>query len=227
LTVKEILFQYVLNNPYIWVLAVSYFFVYVVRMAITDWSVLYLVEGKKYSPLEAGSIVFWYDIGGIFGSLTAGWASDKIFGGRRGPICMLFSLAISVVLLLLSTTTDKLLFFDSALIFIAGFFIYGPQMLIGMAAAELTHKKAAATASGFTGWTAYLGAAVAGYPFGKIAQIYGWSGFFAGLIGCAVIAALLLLPLWRLRSREDIVSSPPRPPVPAPVQPQGELQQVN
>jgi MFS transporter, OPA family, sugar phosphate sensor protein UhpC len=94
---------------------------------------------------------------------------------------------------------------DSALIFLAGFFIYGPQMLIGMAAAELTHKKAAATASGFAGWVGYLGAAVAGYPLGKIAHEFGWGGFFISLSACAAIAALLLFPLWNVRSRQDTV----------------------
>jgi sugar phosphate permease len=44
--------------------------------------------------------------------------------------------------------------------FLVGFFVFGPQMLIGMAAAELSHKKAAGAATGFVGWVAYLGAAV-------------------------------------------------------------------
>ncbi|MDB6081847.1 MAG: glpT [Chlamydiia bacterium] len=203
LTVKEVLFTYVLNNPYIWILAVSYFFVYIIRMAISDWSILYLIEVKSYSQLQAGSIVFWYDIGGIFGSLAAGWASDKIFSGRRGPICVLFSFFVACILFVLSMFHEKLQLMDSILIFTAGFFIYGPQMLIGMAAAELSHKKAAATASGFTGWVAYLGAAVAGYPFGKIIQDYGWSGFFIALTICAVISMAFLLPLWNVRSREE------------------------
>ena len=72
-----------------------------------------------------------------------------------------------------------------------------------MAAAELSHKKAAATASGFTGWVAYLGAAVAGYPLGKITQEYGWTGFYIALAISAAIATLLLLPIWNARSRQD------------------------
>ena len=58
-----------------------------------------------------------------------------------------------------------------------GLLIFGPQMLIGIAAAELAHKKAAATATGFIGWIAYLGAATAGYPLGRITQDFGWKGF--------------------------------------------------
>ena len=55
-------------------------------------------------------------------------------------------------------------FLDGIIIFFIGFFIFGPQMLIGMVAAELTHKKAAATSSGFAGCFAYIGAAMAGGP---------------------------------------------------------------
>jgi OPA family sugar phosphate sensor protein UhpC-like MFS transporter len=83
-------------------LAVSYFFVYVIRTAINDWSVLFfLVETKGYSLLTAGACVCWFEIGGIFGSLVAGWASDKIFKGRRIPICILFSFAVVFVLVAL------------------------------------------------------------------------------------------------------------------------------
>jgi MFS transporter, OPA family, sugar phosphate sensor protein UhpC len=203
LSVKEILFTYVLNNPFIWILAISYFFIYIIRIAINDWTVLYLVEEKNYSQVQAGASVFWFDIGGIFGSLAAGWGSDKIFGGRRGPINVLFSLAVACALLFFWSSNSVSQIFDMALLGTIGFFIYGPQMLIGMAAAELSHKKAAATASGFTGWVAYLGAAVAGYPMGKVAQEYGWSGFFMTLCACAAMAMLLLLPLWNISSRED------------------------
>jgi len=204
LSAKEILFKYVLNNPYIWVLAVSYFFVYIIRMAINDWSILYLVEEKKYSQVQAGGIVFWYDFGGIFGSLAAGWASDKIFGGKRGPVSVLFSAATIGVLFVFGTFSERAIVVDSALIFTCGFFIYGPQMLIGMHAAEIAHKKAAATASGFVGWSAYIGAAVSGWPLGKITQELGWMGFFAALIVCGIMATLLLAPLWNTRSREEM-----------------------
>ncbi len=208
LSVKEILFEYVLCNPYIWLLAVSYFFVYIIRIAVGDWSILYLVEQKGYSQLQAGSIIFWFDIGGIFGSLVAGWASDTIFSGKRVPMCIIFSLLVTCVLLFLGSFNEKVMLVDSCLIFAAGFFIYGPQMLIGMAAAELSHKKAAATASGFTGWVAYLGAAVAGYPFGKITQEFGWSGFFIALAFCGAVATMLLAPLWNVRTRDEGIFKP-------------------
>ncbi len=203
LSVREILFKHVLKNPFIWILGASYFFVYVIRQAVNDWTVLYLVEAKNYTQLGSGGIVMWFEIGGFFGSLVAGWASDKIFQGRRGPINVLFAILVSVATLVFSSLTEASYFFDSLLLFVIGFLIFGPQMLIGMAAAELSHKKAAATASGFTGTWAYAGAAFAGYPLGLIIQSYGWDGFFVALAVCGALSSLLLLPLWAVKTRED------------------------
>jgi OPA family sugar phosphate sensor protein UhpC-like MFS transporter len=197
LSFKEILFTYVLQNKFIWVLAISYFFVYIIRTAITDWSALFLIETKGYSILTAGACVCWFEIGGCLGSLTAGWASDRIFRGRRGPISALFSLGVVIAVTALWLSPQGSYVLDSFLLFVTGFLIFGPQMLIGMAAAELSHKKAAGTATGFVGWVSYLGAATAGYPLGKMTQEWGWSGFFAVVAVCAFIATSLLLPLWK------------------------------
>ena len=203
LSVREILVEYVIKNPFIWILAVSYFFVYVIRQAVNDWTVLYLVEAKNYTQLGSGGIVMWFEVGGFFGSLAAGWASDKIFKGKRGPINVLFSLFVGLAICAFAWMKEASIFFDSLLLFVIGFLIFGPQMLIGMAAAELSHKKAAATASGFTGTWAYLGAACAGYPLGLVIQSYGWEGYFMALAGCGVVSSLLLLPLWAVKTRED------------------------
>ncbi len=200
LTTKEILSKYVLKNKYIWILAASYFFVYIIRQAVNDWTQLFLVEAKGYSYISAGTCIFWFEIGGFLGSLAAGWGSDWIFKGKRGPINALFSIFVLGTILLLWKWPGGMLLVDSILIFFIGFFIFGPQMLIGVAAAELSHKKAAGTATGFIGWFAYIGAAVAGGPLGIIIKNAGWEGFFVVLTVCAVIASLCLLPLWKVKS---------------------------
>ncbi|MBS0621190.1 MAG: MFS transporter family glucose-6-phosphate receptor UhpC [Verrucomicrobia bacterium] len=200
LSVKEILFQHVLRNKYIWVLAISYFFVYIIRQAVNDFGALFLMQAKGYSIMAASASVFWFEAGGICGSLAAGWASDKVFQGRRGPINVLFSLGVIFAVAALYLAPAGMTFLTYGLMFAVGFLIFGPQMLIGMAAVELSHKKSAATASGFTGWVAYLGAAAAGYPITKIAENWGWYGFFLSLGVCGAITVLLLLPLWKIKS---------------------------
>lgn len=201
---KEVLFNHVLRNKFVWVLAASYFFVYIIRIAINDWSALFLVETKGYSLIAAGACVFWFEIGGIFGSLVAGWASDKIFGGKRGPVNVLFSLAVIFALGAFWASPAGFAAIDSILMFTIGFLIFGPQMLIGMVAAELAGKQAAGSATGFVGLVAYIGAATAGYPLGKICQEFGWQGFFTSVGACGALSVLLLLPLWKVGGKEQV-----------------------
>ncbi|NGX32680.1 MAG: hypothetical protein K1060chlam4_00730, partial [Candidatus Anoxychlamydiales bacterium] len=200
LSTKEILVKYVLKNKYIWILTVPSFFIYVIRQAINDWTLVYLVETKGYSYIVAGTCVFWFEIGGFVGSLAAGWSSDFIFKGKRGPVNILFTLGVLISLYFMWKTPGGVVFVQSILVFFIGFFIFGPQMLIGMAAAELSHKKAVGTATGFLGWFAYIGAAMAGGPLGIMIKKLGWEGFFLILTVCSILALLFFLPLWRVKT---------------------------
>ncbi|MDN3507589.1 MAG: MFS transporter family glucose-6-phosphate receptor UhpC [Simkaniaceae bacterium] len=205
LTTKELLFKYVLSNKFIWLLAISYFFVYVVRTGINDLGILYLTQNKGMSTIMASTCITWFEIGGFFGSLFSGWISDNIFSGRRGPVNALFSLGCGGAIAALWFVPGAQVVAFSVTVFFIGFFIFGPQMLIGMAAAELSHKKAAGTATGFIGWIAYAGAATAGYPLGVITEKFGWYGYIVAVGGCAVISFLLLLPFWRVKTKKDKV----------------------
>lgn len=200
LSTKELLFDYVIKNKYIWILAVAYFLIYVIRTAVNDWSMVYLIEVKHYTMKQASFCLFWFEWGGLFGSLAAGWSSDIIFRGKRNPINILFTLAILIVLLAFRSFMDASIWIDSAFIFLFGFFIFGPQMLIGMAAAELSHKNATATATGFVGCFAYLGAAVAGGPLGAVAEKWGWDVYLLTLFACGALGAIILLPLWSVKT---------------------------
>lgn len=196
---RKILVESVLKNKYIWMLSIAYFFVYIVRTGINDWTALFLHEQKGYSLLAANGYVSLFEAGGFFGSLAAGWASDRIFAAKRGPVNVLFAIGMLISTLLFWFTPEGYPWLDSAAIFVIGFMVFGPQMLIGVAAAELSHKKAAATSTGFAGCFAYMGAACAGYPLGKITQDLGWDGFFLAMIVCCVVSVVLLVPLWSVR----------------------------
>jgi MFS transporter, OPA family, sugar phosphate sensor protein UhpC len=200
LSTKELLFEYVIKNKYIWILAVAYFLIYVIRTAVNDWSMVYFIEVKHYTMKQAGICLFWFEWGGLFGSLAAGWASDIVFKGKRNPINVLFTLVILCLLIAFKMFQHSSPLLDSIFIFLFGFFIFGPQMLIGMAAAELSHKNATATATGFVGCFAYLGAAAAGGPLGAITQRWGWDVYLLSLFICGALGALIMLPLWSIKT---------------------------
>jgi len=193
---KEILFEYVLKNKYLWVLAVAYFFVYFVRTGINDWTALFLIETKGYSRLGANGCVSLFEVGGLFGALTAGFVSDRLFAAKRGPVNALYAIGMLLTVGLFWFVPEGYPLLDSISIFAIGFMVFGPQMVIGMAAAELSHKKAASTSTGFVGCCAYIGAAAAGGPLGLLTDGYGWNGFFWALVVCCVVSVLLLFPMW-------------------------------
>ncbi|HUD01156.1 MAG TPA: phosphoglycerate transporter protein PgtP [Rhabdochlamydiaceae bacterium] len=215
ITLKELLFKYVINNGYIWLLGIAYFFVYVIRGAFNDWTPLFLMETRGYKLVAANASIVWFELGGLVGNIAAGWASDKIFKGRRGPINVIFSLAVIGAIVALWAMPPGFIIVDYALIFMIGFLIFGPQMLIGVAAAELSHKKAAGAATGFIGLIAYCGMATAGYPLMKIMESTDWGGFFVTLAICGVVSVLLLIPMWAIKSNPKfIMEEKPTPAVP-------------
>ena len=196
LTAKQILFDKVLNNKFVWVMAVSYFFVYVVRTAVNDWTIPYLVE-LGFDRVLASASVMWFEIGGFIGVLIAGWCSDKFFQGRRVPFMVMCAVGMAFTLYCFSGLQGggvHSIKYCYALMGSIGFFVFGPQMLIGLAAAEYVDKKAAGTANGFVGCWAYVGAAVTGYPLGLVIDL-SWDYYYWILVACSVITFMILFPL--------------------------------
>ena len=83
----------------------------------------------------------------------------------------------------------------------AGFCIYGPQALIGIAAAQQATKKAAATANGFTGLFGYASTIVSGAGLGYLAQHYGWNHAYIAMIAMALVGMAVFLLMWGRRTR--------------------------
>lgn len=210
-TPKQILFEHVLNNKFVWMLAVSYFFVYIVRTAVNDWTVVYLMEERQYlNETIAGGNIAMFELGGFFGMLAAGWGTDYFFKGRRVPFMMLCALGLVVSMALFWVSPPGHIYLDYTLMTVIGFLVFGPQMLVGLAAAELVSKKAACTANGFAGCWAYAGAAFTGGPLGKIIDEYSWDGFFTLMLACCVATYLILWPIRKVQGykRDESVDKP-------------------
>ena len=200
LTQRQILFKYVLTNPYIWLLALCYVMVYIVRAAINDWGNLYMSETLGVNLVTANSAVTMFEVGGFIGALVAGWGSDKLFNGNRGPMTLIFTVGILLAVGALWLMPFFNYVMQAACFFTIGFFVFGPQMLIGMAAAECSHKDAAGAATGFVGLFAYLGASLSGYPLARVMEGWHWTGFFAVIAVAAGVSALLLLPFLKAQA---------------------------
>ena len=82
----------------------------------------------------------------------------------------------------------------------AGFFIYGPQALIGITVANLATKRAAATAAGFTGIFGYASTVLSGWGLGLLVEKTGWDTGFMALAGLSVIGTALFAAAWKAKA---------------------------
>ncbi|MDC9596735.1 MFS transporter [Xenorhabdus anantnagensis] len=191
----KILQETILFNRTIWLLGCSYILVYFIRTAIHDWGYIWISEkyGEKLFSINVTLALF--ELGGLLGALCSGWSTDLFFRSQRVPMILLFSIGLffSVTALWLAPIQHYVLL--SVCIFSIGFFVFGPQMLIGLAATEYCHKKAAGTVTGYLGLYAYLSASLTGWPLSQIIKYYDWSGMFALLTLAAALMGLLLMPL--------------------------------
>ncbi|MEG2789844.1 MAG: MFS transporter, partial [Romboutsia sp.] len=192
LTVKDIMIKYVLTNKYVWILAITNIFIYVVRQGMVDWIPIYLTQEKNFSLADASWAMFLYEYAAIPATILIGWLSDKVFKGNRAPLGIICMVGV-LVAVVLYWKTDSYLITMLSVAFV-GCFIYGPAMLINMSLIDLVPKFAVGSADGFAGLTAYLiGQFSANYIIGVIADKFGWNGAFSFILVGAVCALLGLI----------------------------------
>ena len=198
---RAFLIKHVFKNPLIWILGFANFFVYVVRFSVLDWGPSLLSQSKGVSMEHAGWLVAMFEIAGIVGMLVAGWATDRWLKGRAHRTCVFCMAGAAVfVFLFWQLPGDAPVWLLFTTLCAAGFCIYGPQALIGIAAANQATKNAAATANGLTGLFGYASTVVSGVGLGYVAQHYGWNWAYVGILGMAVVGMLVFLLMWGARA---------------------------
>lgn len=202
LSVKEIFFNYVLNNKLLWFIAIANAFVYMVRYGCLDWAPTFLKEAQGYDIKQAGWAYFAYEFAAIPGTLVCGWLSDKVFKGDRAVTTIIFMALVAVFILLYWQFSDNYVIVTLSLIAI-GFFIYGPVMLIGVQALDLAPKNAAGTAAGLTGFFGYFfGTAIlANIVIGYVAETAGWNWTFVLLLVACAMAILFTAFTYKRKSK--------------------------
>lgn len=205
LSTKEILFKHVLNNKWVWAIALANIFVYFVRYGVLDWAPTYLSEEKGFDMSKSSVAYFLYEWAGIPGTLLCGWISDKWFKGRRGPAGFVFMAGVLIAVLVYWFNPAGNPMIDMASLIAIGFLIYGPVMLIGLQALDFVPKKAAGTAAGLTGLFGYLGGTLtANALMGVIVDASGWNAGFTLLTASCAIARLIFAMTWNVRGQEVV-----------------------
>ncbi|MDP3072065.1 MAG: MFS transporter [Opitutaceae bacterium] len=192
---KQFVRKHVFGNPHIWWISFANFFVYVLRFAVLDWGPTLLKEMKHFKLEHSAWIVAGFEVSGVIGMLIAGWVTDRFFGGRGARTCV-FCMIGACVSLLAFWKFGSTLTAAAVLLGASGFFIYGPQALIGITAANLATRRAAATAAGFTGLFAYASTIVSGRWLGQMVDRSGWDAAFGALLAMGAVGIVFFLLAW-------------------------------
>ncbi len=198
----QIFKKYVLCNKTIWLLAIAYVFVYIIRFGAEDWMIMYLKNAKNIELEEGTKMVSALPLIGICGTICAGLISDKLFKGKRAPVNLIYLIGVIITITVLKFNTINEL--NYVIIGLLGAFTYGPQMMIGgLCAVESSSKKVASAASGFTGTFGYIGAFLSATGTGFVVDKLGsggqenWDGaiyfWLASGIICLIICSILTI----------------------------------
>lgn len=192
--VKKMVFQ----NPIIWIAAVSNFCVYVIRFTILDWGSTFLTQDRGLGIQTASTVVAASEImGGIVGTLLAGWATDKFFKSKAQRTCLIGLFGATLCFFLFWLTPKSMNAVAIACIIMASFFIYMPQALLGILCSNQATKRVAASANGIAGIFGYASTTVSGLAFGALADSLGWNSVFEVAIGFGVLGIIILATIWK------------------------------
>jgi sugar phosphate permease len=200
-----------LSNIRLWPVALALGLLDSCRYGFTDWGVTHLTEVQKASVSSAAFKYAVLPFGGIAGAYLAGWATDRFFGGRRVPVIVALLGLLAALTFAYDTVIQWGLGASILMLFLIGFCIFGPQvLLVGTLPSDLARHGTAAAAAGFVNFMGYMGAAVGNQLTGQLAERYGWPVAVRFWAGCAVAGALVIACLWlteRERSRIPVGSS--------------------
>ncbi len=184
------------TNRWIWTLCIANIFVYVMRMGILDWGPKFLTESRGMSIEDAAWSVGVFEIFAIVGTIGAGWATDHLFKGKAHRMCLVCMVCAVLFMGIFIFCPSLPVVVSICVLAMAGFFIYGPQALIGIASANHATKQASATANGLAGIFGYVGSFLSAIGIGIVADKWGWEMVFYLIIGVGVLGAITFLTMW-------------------------------
>lgn len=200
----------IIKNRPVLVLGLAYFMLKPARYAILFWGPVMVYERMPEIGKVAAAIVpTSFEVAGLAGPILIGLISDKIFGARRFPACVvsLLVLTVSLVLFVPAMNTGSVMVVV-ALLFMMGLTLYGPDSMISGAAAIDFGKETSGTAAGFVNGCGSIGAVLGGLLPGY----FDTETVFLCFTASAVVAIVIMLPFWNRRpiaqsSNETVIPS--------------------
>ena len=186
-----------LMNVEIWLIALSFFFVDIVRYGFFVWAPTFLFEVQKATISQASLKVVIIPIAGSVGAITSGWVSQKYFNNRRAKVASILLFCLGVVSYAYPHTPVSNWYLGLVEFALIGFCTYGAHvMMVAAMPVDFSIKGGSASATGFIDGFGYLGATLVSVISGWLVDNYGWGASFNFWIFSAFMASLLLIPMW-------------------------------
>ena len=176
-----------------------YFTIKFLRYALWSWIPFFFNKNFNMDVSDAGYLSTVFDMAGFAGVLFAGYASDKLFKGKRSLIsAIMLSLMALAFMLMYFIGATSIMFFATSM-GMAGFMLYGPDSLIsGVGAIDVGSKRGALVAAGIINGTGSIGPIfqeeIIGWLYTKYDQDL--TPILILLLFMAVLSAALTFYLW-------------------------------
>lgn len=187
------IFKRVFVNKDIWYIGIANMFLYIVRGGVLAWGPLFLQETKDVNLQLASYQVAAYEVTGLLGGIFAGFLSDRFFHRNRSIIAGIFMFMLGIIITIFWLADSFSLFVNICLFMFIGFFVYGPQILVGVLCADFAGSKAVGSANGLVGTMGYVGLALAGCVIGNLSDMYGWGSVMVFFIISAFLSSLFFI----------------------------------
>ncbi|MDR0890946.1 MAG: MFS transporter [Endomicrobium sp.] len=202
----EILKKYVFCNFYIWILSITYIFIYFIRWFPLNWGTLFMSQ-RGIANHTAAFLLTSMPLIGSFGGLLSGWFADKCFKGRCAPVIIIYLIGLMVGLwgMYKYTYATTSPFIISLFFALVGFCVAGPQAIIGgLYVSRVTAQESISAACGFTGMFGYFGAILTGL-IGRIIDKHGWNGIFLTCYACCILSMIFIAFTWK-REKQGLMN---------------------
>lgn len=191
------------SNPRIWGVAIAFFCLDIIRYGFFYWAPVFLIEAQGAAITSAGLKVAVLPLAGSAGAIVTGWATGKYFQNRRAPVICICLFTLAIFSYLFYAAPPQAWIWSLICLAVVGFCTYGPHVLmVGHAAQDFAGRKAAASAAGFIDGFGYIGAAMTGVFTGWLVENYSWKAGFYYWIIAALVAAFIMLALWKVPVEE-------------------------
>ena len=194
-------YKAVLRNPKLIITGLAIGFQNSARYGLLIWVPVYYLgtnweEAGAQGAINPAWISVALPVGMAVGALVNGQLSDRVFGSRRDRPIMIF-MALGAVCAMTMFLAPLGTVVGIGVLFLTGFFVYGPQSSFWALCPDLAGKKLAGTATGIVNFFAYLFAGIGEPVIGAVMDHTGNTGLVFPIVAGACVASALMASLIR------------------------------